>query len=64
MDLTRKTQLISIALVSASIALAVVLYLLFKILFLFIIIAPPLIYSFLRRRQGNGDGSIDGAHHV
>ncbi len=56
MDLRQKTNFISALIIVISLFITVVLYVLFKIVFLFIIIVPSIIYYFLKKRTGhNGD---------
>jgi hypothetical protein len=63
MNIRQKTNLYSALIIVFSLAITVALYVFFKIIFLFIIFVPPLIYHFLKKRSG-GDNSLNGSPHV
>jgi len=59
----QRANLISALIIVLSLAITVALYVFFKIIFLFVIFVPPVIYRFLKRGSGN-DNPLDGSPHV
>lgn len=59
MEIEEKAKLISMLLFAVSIILAVILYFVFHILFIFIIFIPPVIYHFLKKREDHGQNVSD-----
>ena len=62
MNLHQRANLISSLIIIVSLAITVTLYVFFKIIFLFIIFVPPVIYHFLKKRSSDNnpyDGSTD-----
>lgn len=57
-DKNRTAMTISIALLIVSIAVSVLLYFIFHIVFIFLIFIPSVIYYILSKRDKNGDKRI------
>ncbi len=64
MDIRQKTNFISALIIVISLFITVALYVLFKIVFLFIIFVPPIIYYFLKKRTGHNRDPFNGRGNV
>ncbi len=63
MNIRQRANLISALIIVVSLAITVSLYVFFKIIFLFIIFVPPVIYHFLKKRS-NVNHPFDGPTDV
>ena len=64
MTLRQRANLISALIIAVGLALTAALYFLYKILFLFIIFIPPIIYRLLNKNAGRNGGPFDGSENV